>query len=234
MKIALNTLLSSILGVLLFTTSIIPAQAYDSQKSLEDEIRSTADDLSFLEFSSESSWGKTSRCQLQFRVAGKENPFKPRGTQIVQGSVTSDYYKDKAINFVLNIQPLRLEVNPSSKEASSRTVIPENTALIINGLNLNSYKLDNIQCDAGICIAYAPKTGSEISEIIKAIQSKSIFDAEVGYSSDKDPAMQSIRLSNVMTHGITNSEVRKQFTACLTELLNKEIEDIKNLDVTQK
>ena len=210
--------------------TIASAQSYDNQKALEDEIRATADDLSFLEFSSESSWGQTSRCQLQFRVAGKDKPFKSGATQIVQGSVTSDYYKNKPINFVLNVQPLRLEVNPVSKAASSKTVMPKNTALIVNGLNLNRMKLDNVPCEGGICVAYAPKTGDEILELIKAIQSKPIFDAEVGYSAENNAEMQSIRLSNVTTHGITNSEVRAQFTTCLKDLMKKEIGDIKNLD----
>ena len=210
------------------------AQTYDNQQALEDELRATADDLSFLEFASESSWGQTSRCQLQFRVAGKDNPFKSGSTQVVQGSVTSDYYKDKPINFVLNVQPLRLEVNPSSKSASSRTVMPKNTALIVNGLNLNRYKLDTVPCDAGLCIAYAPKTGDEIVDFIKAVQSKPIFDAEVGYSAENNQDMQSIRLSNVTAHGITNSEVRTQFTSCLKELMKKEIEDIKNLESAKK
>ena len=230
MKTKSNILLSVLLSGLFVAIPIAYAQTYNSQKALEDESRATADDLSFLEFVSESSWGQTSRCQLQYRVAGKDNPFKSGATQIVQGSVTSDYYKDKPINFVLNVQPLRLEVNPASKEASSKTVIPKNSTLIVNGLNLNRFKLDNVSCDAGICIAYAPKTGDEILEIIKAIQSKPIFDAEVGYSAENNQDMQSIRLSNVTAHGITNSEVRTQFTTCLKELMKKEISDIKNFE----
>ena len=234
MKTTSNLMMNALLSGVLMAMPMAYAQTYDSQKALEDEIRSTADELSFLEFASESSWGQTSRCQLQFRVAGKDNPFKSEATQIVQGSVTSDYYKDKTVNFVLNIQPLRLEVNPASKQASSRTAMPKSTALVVNGLNLNPYKLDNVPCDAGLCIAYAPKTGNEILEFIKAIQSKPIFDAEVGYSIEFNQDMQSIRLSNITAHGITNSEVRTQFTACLKELMKKEIEDIKNLEGAKK
>ncbi len=234
MKTASNIVMNALLSGIFMAMPMAYAQTYDNQKALEDELRATADDLSFLEFASESSWGQTSRCQLQFRVAGKDNPFKSGSTQVVQGSVTSDYYKDKPINFVLNVQPLRLEVNPSSKSASSRTVMPKNTALIVNGLNLNRYKLDTVPCDAGLCIAYAPKTGDEIVDFIKAVQSKPIFDAEVGYSAENNQDMQSIRLSNVTAHGITNSEVRTQFTSCLKELMKKEIEDIKNLESAKK
>ena len=234
MKTASNIVMNALLSGIFMAMPMAYAQTYDNQKALEDELRATADDLSFLEFASESSWGQTSRCQLQFRVAGKDNPFKRGSTQVVQGSVTSDYYKDKPINFVLNVQPLRLEVNPSSKSASSRTVMPKNTALIVNGLNLNRYKLDTVPCDAGLCIAYAPKTGDEIVDFIKAVQSKPIFDAEVGYSAENNQDMQSIRLSNVTAHGITNSEVRTQFTSCLKELMKKEIEDIKNLESAKK
>lgn len=220
------------IGIALFlavSTAAYP-QSYDSQKSLDDEIKSTAESLSFLEFDSESSMGETSRCQLQYRTVLKENLYKTGEPQIVQGSVTTDYYQNKPINFILNVQPLRLDVNMASREAKSESMSVNRATLIINGFNLEKYQLQPIDCENGQCIAYAPKTGDEIVLFMKAAQAKPIFDAEIAFSSSKSPNQQVLRLSNVPTHGMTNSEVRKQFTSCLNELLKKEVNDISKVD----
>lgn len=202
------------------------ADQYRSQSALEDEIKSTSDSLSFLEFDSESSWGETSRCQLQYRYVIQENLYKAGLPQIVQGSVTSDYYEDKPINFILNIQPLRLEVNSVTHEPSSFALDPLLPALSVNGLDLSKFQLQPIDCESGVCIAYAPKTGDEIVTMIKAVQSRPNFDAEIAYTTSNPSSRQVIRLSNIPTHGITNPEVRKQFTRCLDSIVKKEVNDI--------
>jgi hypothetical protein len=210
------------------------AQTYDSQNALDDEIRKTADELSFLEFESASSRGQTSRCQLKYRVANTENPYQAGDAQLVQGSITSDYYQDKPINFILNVQPLRLDVNRASRQAGSRTIHPMHAALVVNGLDLSKYQLDANTCDGSSCFVYAPTKGEEIVDMMRAVQSKSILDAEIVFSLDKVLPERTIRISNLTTHGITNSEVRKQFTSCLTELVKKEVADIQKLDATKK
>ncbi|MFZ4478797.1 MAG: hypothetical protein ACOYNZ_02765 [Rhodoferax sp.] len=227
-------LLNAALAGLAVAASAAFAQTYESQKTLEDELRRTADELGFLEFESESSWGQTKRCQLKYRVAISGDPYKAGEAQIVQGSVTSDYYHDKPINFILNLQPLRLDVNPSNRQAASRTINPARAALMINGLDLSKYQLESSICDASTCIVYAPTKGGDIVDMIKAVQSKSIFDAEIAYSLNKVLPDRTIRLSNIPTHGITNSEVRKQFTNCLNELLKKEVGDLQKLDGAKK
>jgi hypothetical protein len=234
MKKKYHLLLIAALAGLAFSSSAAFAQTYENQKMLDDELRRTADELSFLEFESESSWGQTSRCQLKYRVASTENPYKPGDAQIVQGSLTSDYYQDKPINFILNLQPLRLEVNQSSHQASSRTVNPIRAALMINGLDLSRYQLETTACDASICFVYAPTKGDEIVAMIKAVQSKPILDAEIAYSLEKASPEKKLRLSNIPTHAITNSEVRKQFTTCLTELVKREVGDLQKLDGAKK
>ena len=210
------------------------AQSYDNQTALDDEIRKTANELSFLEFESESSWGQTSRCQLKYRVANTDNPYAAADAQIVQGSLTSDYYKDKPINFILNLQPLRLDVDGASRQASSRTLQPTRAALMVNGLDLSKFQLDANICDGSSCFVYGPTKGDEILDMMKAVQSKSIFDAEVVFSLNKVAPDRSLRLSNLATHGITNSEVRKQFTACMTELVKREVADLQKLDASKK
>ena len=210
------------------------AQTYDNQNALDDEIRKTANTLSFLEFESESSWGQTSRCQLKYRIANTDNPFAAGDAQVVQGSLTSDYYKDKPINFILNLQPLRLDVNPSNRQAGSRTLQPMRAALMINGLDLSNYQLDASICDGSSCFVYGPTKGEEILAMMTAVQSKSIFDAEIVFSLNKAIPDRRIRMSNLATHGITNSEVRKQFTTCLTELVSKEVADLQKLDTGKK
>ena len=217
-----------------FSATPALSQNYESQKALDDEFRSAAAELSFLQFDSESGWGQTTRCQLQYRVVSKDNPYKAGDAQIVQGSITSDYYQDKPINFVLNLQPLRLDVDPSSHQASSKTINPKSAVLTINGLNLAKYQLETIDCDGSRCIVYAPKTGPEILELIKAVNLNPIFDAEVAYSLEKGSPDRNFRLSNLTVHGSTNSEVRKQFSSCLQELMKKQVTDIKKLDSSGK
>ncbi len=227
-------LLNATLAGLVFAASAAFSQTYESQKMLDDELRATAAELSFLEFESESSWGQTTRCQLKYRFASAENRSQAGDAQIVQGSVTSDYYQDKPINFILNLQPVRLDVNPANHQASSKTLAPTRAALMINGLDLSKYQLETSICDGSTCIAYAPTKGDEIVDIIKAVQSKPILDAEIAYSLDKVLPARTIRLSNIPTRGITNSEVRKQFTGCLNELVKKELGDIQKLDGAKK
>jgi hypothetical protein len=224
---------TSIAGMALLACSAF-AQNYDSQKMLEDELRATAQELSFLDFASESSWGQTTRCQLKYRVASTENPYKAGDAQVVQGSVTSDYYKDKPINFILNLQPLRLDVSPPERRASSKTLNPTRAVLRINGLDLGKYLLETSICDGSPCFIYAPTQGEEILDMMKAVKSKSVFDAEIAYSLDKALTEKTIRLSNIATHGITNSEVRAQFTACMNELVKKEISDIEQFGGAKK
>lgn len=143
-KTSILLLKTSLAGVAFAAASAF-AQTYDSQNALDDEIRKTADELSFLEFESESSWGQTSRCQLKYRVANTENPYQAGDAQLVQGSITSDYYKDKPINFILNVQPLRLDVNRASRQDGSRTIHPMRAALMVNGLDLSKYQLDGCE-----------------------------------------------------------------------------------------
>ncbi len=234
MRKRIVTVLRVALCGIAFSAAPVLSHAYDSQKALEDELRSTAADLSFLQFDSESSGGQTSRCQLQYRVVSKDNPYKAGDAQIVQGSITTDYYQDKPINFVLNLQPLRLDVNPSSHEASSKTINPKIAILTINGLSLAKYHLETIDCDGSRCIVYAPKTGPEILEVIKAVNLNPVFDAEVAYSLDKSSPDKNFRISNLTVHGSTNSEVRKQFSSCLAELVKKQVADIQKLDSSRK
>jgi hypothetical protein len=224
---------TSIAGLALLAAPAF-AQSYDNQKMLEDELRASARELTFLDFVSESSWGQTSRCQLRYRVASTENPYKAGDAQAVQGSITSDYYKDKPINFVLNLQPLRLDVNEAERRASSKTLNPTRAVLRINGLDLGKYLLETSICDGSPCFIYAPTKGEEILDMIKAVKSKAIFDAEISYSLDKAFTEKTLRLSNISTHGITNSEVRAQFTNCLSELVNKEIGDIEKVGGARK
>jgi hypothetical protein len=228
-----NVIKVALLGV---AFSAMPAlsQTYESQKALDEEFRSTAAELSFLQFDSESSWGQTRRCQLQYRVVSEDNPYKSGDAQIVQGSITSDYYQGKPINFVLNLQPLRLDVNPSSHQASSKTINPKTAVLTINGLSFAKYQLETLECDGSSCVVYAPKTGPEILEIIKVVNLNPIFDAEIAYSLDKGTPDRNFKLSNLTVHGSTNSEVRKQFSSCLKELMKKQITDIQKLDSTVK
>jgi hypothetical protein len=227
-------LLKTSLAGIAFAAASAFAQTYESQNALDDEIRKTADELGFLEFESESSRGQTSRCQLKYRFASSENPYQAGEAQLVQGSITSDYYKDKPINFILNIQPLRLDVNRGTGQAGSRTLHPVHAALVVNGLDMSKYQLDANTCDGSSCFVYAPTKGEEIVDMMKAVQSKSIFDAEIVFSLDKALPEKSIRISNLTTHGITNTEVRKQFTTCLTELVKKEVADIQKLDAAKK
>ena len=234
MKKQVFLFLNATLAGLAFASLAVFAQTYENQKMLDDELRRTADELSFLEFDSESSWGQTSRCQLKYRVASTQDPYQAGDAQIVQGSVTSDYYQDKPINFILNLQPLRLEVDPSNHKASSKTLGPIHAALMINGLDLSKYQLETSTCDASTCIVYAPTKGDEIVDMIKAVQSKSILDAEIRYSLDKALPERTIRLSNMTAHGITNSEVRKQFTNCMSQLVKKELADLQKLDGAKK
>ena len=217
-----------------FSATPALSQTYESQKALDDEFRSTAAELSFFQFDSESSRGQTTRCQLHYRVVSKDNPYKAGDAQIVQGSITSDYYQDKPINFVLNLQPLRLDVNPSSHQASSKTINPKSAVLTINGLSLAKYQIETMECDGSTCIVYAPKTGSEILEVIKAANLNPIFDADVSYSLDKGSPDRNFRLSNLTVHGSTNSEVRNQFSSCLKELIKKQVTDIQKLDSAGK
>jgi hypothetical protein len=107
-------------------------------------------------------------------------------------------------------------------------------ALVVNGLDLSRYQVDATTCDGSSCFVYAATRGEEIVDMMKAVQSKSIFDAEIVFSLDKVLPERAIRISNLTTHGITNSEVRKQFTACLTELVKKEVADIQKLDAAKK
>lgn len=76
MNQTLRLLFRTCLAGAAFAAASALAQSYESQNALDDEIRKTADELGFLEFESESSWGQTSRCQLKYRVAGTENPYK--------------------------------------------------------------------------------------------------------------------------------------------------------------
>lgn len=57
-----------------------------------------------------------------------------------------------------------------------------------------------------------------------------IFDAEIAYSLDKGTPDRNFKLSNLTVHGSTDSEVRKQFSSCLKELMKKQITDIQKLD----
>jgi hypothetical protein len=100
---------------------------------------------------------------------------------------------------------------------------------MINGLDLSKYQLETTACDASTCIVYAPTKGDEIIAMIKAVQSKPLLDAEIAYSLDKVLPERKIRLSNIPTHAITNSEVRKQFTNCLSELVKREVGDLQKL-----
>ena len=227
-------LLRTSLAAIAFAAASAFAQSYESQNALDDEIRKTADELGFLEFESESSWGQISRCQLKYRFVSAESPYQAGDAQLVQGSITSDYYKDKPINFILNVQPLRLDVNVASRQASSRTLQPMRAALVVNGLDLGRYQLEANTCDGSSCFVYGPTKGDEIVDMMKAVQSKPIFDAEIAFSLNKVLPDRSIRISNLTTHGITNSEVRKQFTTCLTELVKKEVADMQNFDATKK
>lgn len=94
--------------------------------------------------------------------------------------------------------------------------------------------MDANTCDGSSCFVYAPTKGEEIVDLMKAVQSKSILDAEIVFSLDKVLPERTIRISNLTMHGITNSEVRKQFTTCLTELVKKEVADIQKSDATKK
>ncbi len=234
MKLTIYSVFKVALFGIALSAAPVLSHAYDSQKALDDELRSTAADLSFFQFDSESTGGQTTRCQLQYRVVSKDNPYKAGDAQIVQGSITTDYYQDKPINFVLNLQPLRLDVDLSSHEAASRTINPKIAVLTINGLSLAKYHLETIDCDGSRCIVYAPKTGEEILEVIKAVKLNPVFDAEVAYSLDKGSPDKSFRLSNLTAHGSTNSEVRKQFSNCLTELVKKQVADIQKFNSTRK
>ena len=78
-------------------------------------------------------------------------------------------------------------------------------------------------------LACAPDLAWQIDGV-----SKPIFDAEIAFSLNKVLPDRSIRISNLTTHGITNSEVRKQFTTCLTELVKKEVADMQKFDATKK
>lgn len=217
-----------LLAVTLFSVNAF-ADQYRSQATLDDEIKATSDSFNFLEFDSESSLGETSRCQLQYRLVIQDNLYKAGAPQIVQGSVTSDYYENKPINFILNIQPIRLEVNTVTHEAGALTIEPQYAALSINGQDLSKFQLQQVECELGLCIAYAPKNSEEIVTFIKAVQSKQNFDAEIVYATGKSSPRQFIRLSNIPTHGITNPEVRKQFTRCLDSIVKKEVNDISKI-----
>ncbi len=222
------------LAALALAASTVCAQTYDNQKALDDEIRAGAAELSFMDFDSELTAGKTTRCQIKYRVAAKENPYLANDAQLVQGSITSDYYEGKPINFILNLQPLRLDVNRSTRQASSTTLTPTRAALVINGQNMSKYQLEATTCDGSYCVIYAPTKAEEILDMMKAVQLKPDFDADIVYSLEKVLPEKAIQISSLTTHGKTNSAIRTQFTSCMSELIKKQVLDLQKLDSSKK
>jgi hypothetical protein len=202
------------------------AQSYASQQEFDRTLGESAEDVSFLAFEGETTLGKATRCQLQYRLVRKEALAAGNAPQIVQGSVTSDYYKDRTINFILNIQPVRVDVNPSTRQARSTTVNPQFATLKINGLEIEKYKIAKVDCESGLCFAFSPTTGDEIVAMVKAVYARPVFDAEVVYAFDKAQANDSFKLSSIRANVGNNGEARKDFTSCLQEILKREIGDI--------
>ena len=204
------------------------SQDFATQKELDEHLAKNAADISFLAFEAESTWGVVTRCQLQYRVVASD----ARGTsapQVIQGTVASDYYDGRVVNYVLNVQPLRIDVDPRTHNTSSRTINPVAVGLVVNGLALAPYEVGKPDCDGGVCVAYAPATAEGILTFAKAAYARPVFDAEVSYTLAPNAPPKTFKLAAIPMKIGSAAEARKDFTQCLQAIVKRTVGDIKGI-----
>ncbi len=186
-----------------------------------------------IKFNRETVEGKLIGCELDYKYTYRDSHGTINGiapTIYSVGNFTVNYFVDKHSS-VLRFK--FLPAIPEINKTSWKILTPTYLNIIVNGNNLEKYKVADFICDAGgKCVGYSDKAGGfeVLSQL--ATGNKSKFDIEIRSSLTKEGIDNVFNLSSLTTPD-NWIVVQDNFNNCMSELVDIIGTDYKNLSDTE-
>lgn len=211
-------------------SGLLSVSAIASQDAVDQAVWGAAQNAQDLTFKAGTRQGEFASCELVFSYPYIDHRAYKGAPLIVRGSVNSNFFKDKPFNYLLKVTPIRLLFDVKSREFSYKVLTPAAASMKINGQIMQSYKIQEFTCeDKGFCVAYSGKPADAGLSLIKTSLDKTPFDAEIFFSASKNGFDESFKLSELKPEDPkrTNEQIRYEFSQCLLDLVQKQIDGMK-------
>lgn len=191
----------------------------------QDELWKQMEGQTNLAFKRVTSGGELAGCELTFKYAYRDFRTKGGRPLLVIGALANYYTKGKLFGYLLKVQPIQLSWNNATNSGVRTVLNPAQATMAINGINVTKFARSSTKCETGgICVAIVSKTWDEDSKLLEITSKQPVFDADIFWSLTKSGIDESFKLSSLKVETGSNLQVRQNFTQCLLEVMQKQMD----------